>query len=267
MTGRLDGKVAVVVGGGQSAGATIGNGRAACITFAREGATVLVADRVLESAESTVKMIHDEGGTAAAIEVDVTATADVEGLAARVRSDYGRVDVLHNNVGIISTGATDEIDLDFWNRMFAINLDGIWQVIKHLGPIMREQGSGSIINISSLASFLAGPENVGYATSKAALNSMSRSFAKEYAKHHVRVNVIAPGAVETPIGVDQLVERTGLSREKVMEMRDSTVPLGKQGSAFDVAKAAVFLASDDAAWITGIILPVDGGATLSIIPT
>ena len=264
MTGRLEGRTAVVVGGGQSEGQGVGNGRAVALTFAREGATVMVADRDLAAAETTAELIRAEGFLAATAQVDITVEDQVAALTDAARSQLGRVDVLHNNVGIVAGGTTDQIDEARWRLAFDVNLTGMWLTLKHLLPVMREQGSGSVINVSSLASFGAGASAIGYSASKAAVNSMSRSLALEYAPHGVRINVLAPGMIDTPMGVDTVARSTGRPRDEVAAERAALIPMGHQGTAWDVANAAVFLASDEAAFITGVVLPVDGGSTLGI---
>ncbi|MDP9792986.1 NAD(P)-dependent dehydrogenase (short-subunit alcohol dehydrogenase family) [Catenuloplanes nepalensis] len=264
MSGRLAGRTAVVVGGGQTEGETVGNGRAVALAFAREGAHVLVADRDPAGAEATADLIRAEGHRADAQVVDITSEDQIKTLADTVRRSLGRLDVLHNNVGVVAGGGTEQIDEARWRLAFDVNLHGMWLTLKHLLPIMREQGSGAVINISSLASFGAGAATIGYSTSKAAVNAMSRSLALEYAPHGVRINVIAPGMIDTPMGVDTVARATGRPRDQVAAERAALIPMGRQGSAWDIANAAVFLASDEAAYITGAVLPVDGGSTLTI---
>ncbi|MFJ4828639.1 SDR family NAD(P)-dependent oxidoreductase [Streptomyces sp. NPDC088747] len=262
MTQRLAGRTAVVVGGGQTPGETIGNGRAAALTYAREGADVLVVDRDLDSAEETAELIRKEDGTALAHRADITVEADCESIARAALDAYGRIDILHNNVGVVPAGRTEDLSAGAWRRGFEINLTGMWLTCKAVLPHMRERGSGAIVNISSMAGLLAGGETIAYNTSKAAVHSLTRSLAIEYAPHGVRVNCVAPGMMDTPMGVDANARAGGVSREEVAAKRAAMVPMRRQGNGWDVAQAALFLASDEAAFITGVVLTVDGGFSL-----
>ena len=262
MTGKLDGRVAVVVGGGQTAGQTVGNGRAAALTYAREGAAVLVVDRELGSADETAALVRDEGFKAEAHQADITRDEDCRGIAEAAIASWGRIDVLHNNVGIVLPGRTEDLSEQDWRRGFDVNLTGMWSTCRYVLPHMREQGSGSVVNITSLASFAAGPSAIVYTTSKSAVNSMTRSLALDYAPHGVRVNAIAPGMVDTPMGVDSVAQASGTPRDEVAEGRAAMVPLKYPATGWDIAKAALFLVGDDAAFITGTVLPVDGGSAL-----
>ncbi len=266
MSGRLTGRTAVVVGGGQTPGATTGNGRAAAVLYAREGARVLVADRDLRAAEETVEEICDGGGVAYACRADVTSESDCAALARTAAERLDTVNILHNNVGVVSTKRTEDLPVAEWQRVVDINLTGMWQTTKFFLPLLRDSGNGVVINISSLAGLMAGGQAIAYSTSKAAVNALTRSLALEYAPQHVRVNCIAPGMVDTPLGVDDVVRATGQSRDEVVAGRSALIPMGHQGTAWDVARAALFLASDDAAFITGVVLPVDGGSSLGIVP-
>jgi NAD(P)-dependent dehydrogenase (short-subunit alcohol dehydrogenase family) len=262
MTARLEGKTAVIVGGGQTPGATTGNGRAVALLFAREGAEVLVVDRDLDSAETTAELVRQEGGTATAHRADITVESDCAAILDAALESLGHVDILHNNVGIVPAGRTEDLPADSWRRGFEVNLTGMWLTCKYLLPHMRERGRGAIVNISSMAGLLAGGETIAYTTSKAAVHSMTRSLALEYAPHGVRVNCVAPGMMDTPMGVDAVARAGGVDRAQVAARRAAMVPMGHQGTSGDVANAALFLASDEAAFITGAILAVDGGFTL-----
>ena len=262
---RLEHKTAIVVGGGQTPGDTIGNGRATAITFAREGARVLVCDRDLASAEATVRMIEAAGGTASAFEMDVTKEADVAAMTAACIDRYGRIDILHNNVGIGARDASAQrIEMPDFERIFQVNLHGMLLTCKHVVPVMREQGGGSIINISSVASVAGVTNMIGYKTSKAAMNAMTQSLALANARYHVRVNAILPGLINTPMAIEGLSAARGVAKEDLIAARDRMVPMGRMGEAWDVANAALFLASDEAKFITGVLLPVDGGQTLRV---
>ncbi|MFI6093644.1 SDR family NAD(P)-dependent oxidoreductase [Streptomyces sp. NPDC051218] len=262
MSTRLRDQVAVVVGGGQTPGATMGNGRAAALTYAREGARVLVVDRDEKSAEETAALIRKDGGTARPHRADITVEEDCADLTRAALDAYGQIDVLHNNVGIVPGGRTEELPSATWRHGFEVNLTGMWLTCKYVLPHMRERGRGAVINISSMAGLLAGGEAIAYTTSKAAVHSMTRSLALEYAPHGIRVNAIAPGMMDTPMGVDSVARSSGTDRKDVAAQRASLVPMGHQGTSQDVAEAALFLASNASAFITGVTLPVDGGFTL-----
>ena len=264
MAGRVGGKVAIVVGGGQTAGETIGNGRATAILLAREGARVVVGDRDLASAEETLAMIRGESGEGGAVQADATDEEAVTGLIAMTLQRYGQLDILHNNVGAsISLGdaPADAITIEAFDRSFAVNLKTAWLTAKHALPALRERG-GSIVNISSLAAWEAYPL-VGYKTMKAAVIALTQNLAAANARYGVRVNAILPGLMNTPMAIEPRVGQ-GVPRAEVIASRDRKVPLGrKMGSAWDVAYAALFLHSDEAGFITGATLPVDGGASAS----
>lgn len=257
---RLKDKIAVVVGGGQQPGETIGNGRATCLRFAQEGASVLVVDRDQELAEETARMISDAGGTASTLQADITDEHQCAAIASTAKERYGRIDILHNNVGR-SRGdrATVEMDADVWDELMAMNLKGMFMTCKHVLPIMREQRSGVILNISSTSSICA-RQTVTYKTSKGAVNTLTHHIAMENAPYGIRANVILPGLMDTPMAIVRRANERGVEANVIREERNAQVPLGQQmGTAWDVANAALFLASDEAKFITAIILPVDGG--------
>ena len=264
MAKRVDGKAAIVVGGGQTAGETVGNGRATALVLARQGARVIVADRRLESAEETVEMIRREGGEAWEIEADITNETAVQRLVAASLERLGRLDILHNNVGAsIALGdatATDLTEAAF-DRSVAINLKGMWLTCKHALPALRES-AGSIVNISSMAARNAYPL-VGYKTTKAAVVALTENLAAANARYGVRANSILPGLMNTPMAIEARVAQ-GTSREEVIASRDRRVPLRRRmGTGWDVAYAALFLHSDEAGFITGVSLAVDGGEGVS----
>lgn len=260
----LEGKVAIVVGGGQTPGETIGNGRATAIEFAREGARVLVADRNVESARETVAMISTEGGSASAIAVEVTDETSLGAMIGACVAQHGRIDVLHNNVGVSLAGGdapVEEIAADAFDHVMAVNLRGMVLACKHVLPVMRRQGSGVILNISSMAAWSAYPL-VAYKTSKAGVIALTEQLAYGNARYGIRANVILPGLMNTPMAIEARIS-AAKPREQVVAERDAQVPLGrKMGSAWDVAYAAAFLASDKARFITGVALPVDGGSSV-----
>jgi NAD(P)-dependent dehydrogenase (short-subunit alcohol dehydrogenase family) len=258
---RLEGKVGIVVGGGQSPGETIGTGRAAAIAFAREGAKVMLADRELESARETAKMITDEGGAVECVAGDWTSAEDCRGFAAACREAWGRIDFLQNNVGI-GTGDAGPLELseEGFDRILEVNLKGCLLSCQAVVPLMREQGFGSVVNISSVAALAGAVPLTAYKVSKIGINALTHSLALENARHGVRVNAIMPGLLDTPMAIDAWAARLNIPRDEIRAQRDSMVPLrGKMGSGWDVAHASVFLHSDEAGFITGVALPVDGG--------
>jgi NAD(P)-dependent dehydrogenase (short-subunit alcohol dehydrogenase family) len=264
---RLKGKIAIVVGAGQSPGEGLGNGRATVLRFAQEGAAVLAVDRDVGSAEETASIARKEGGECIAFEADVTKERMLAAAIQAARSRWGRLDILHNNVGVSIAGGDAsplEITEEAFDRICAINLRGTVMACKHALPIMRAQRAGVIINISSVAAWEIYP-TVAYKATKAALIAYTQQLAIQNAEFGVRANVILPGLMDTPMAVDTRARSTGKSRAEIAAMRNAQVPLRhKMGTAWDVANAALFLASDEAAFITGVALPVDGGALVKI---
>jgi NAD(P)-dependent dehydrogenase (short-subunit alcohol dehydrogenase family) len=274
---RLAGKVAIVMGAGSS-GPGWGNGKATALRFAQEGATVICCDYNLDAAHHTVDLIHEAGLRGEAHRVDVTKSEEIAGLVATVMRTHGRIDVLDNNVGIAEVGGVVDISEAEWDRVFAVNVKSAFLAMKHVIPVMEKQfeaegnnpgfAGGSIINISSIASirYTGVPYSTYYAT-KSALNHLTRTTAVQYAPKKIRVNAILPGLMKTP-----MVEKSaGLAKtyangdvEEMWRARDRQVPMGHMGDAWDVANAALFLASDESRYVTGIELLVDGGITLKI---
>ncbi|HYL23427.1 MAG TPA: SDR family NAD(P)-dependent oxidoreductase [Burkholderiales bacterium] len=264
---RLKGKIAIVVGAGQSPGEGLGNGRATVLRFAQEGAAVLAVDRDLASAEETAALARKKGGDCIAYEADVTKERMLAAAIQAARSRWQRVDILHNNVGVSIAGGDAsplEITEEAFDRICAINLRGTVMACKHALPIMRAQRAGVIINISSVAAWEIYP-TVAYKATKAALIAYTQQLAIQNAEFGVRANVILPGLMDTPMAVDTRARTSGKSRAEIAALRDAQVPLRhKMGTAWDVANAALFLASDEAGFITGAALPVDGGALVKI---
>jgi len=266
---RLANKIAIIIGAGQGEGSTaaIGNGRATALVFAREGAKVLAVDRNLASAEETVALVQQAGGEAHACRADVTSEAQIKAAIDAGMQRWGRIDILHNNVGISVAGndaAVENITTEAFDLIVAVNLRGMVYSCKHVLPIMRQQQSGVILNISSLAAWMVYPW-VGYKTTKAAIIALTEQLAIQNAGYGIRANVILPGLMDTPMAVDTRARAWGKSREEIAAERDAQVPLRqKMGTAWDVAYAALFLASDEANFITGVALPVDGGASVRV---
>jgi len=262
---RLADKVAVVVGGGQTPGVTIGNGRATALRFAQEGASVVVLDRDIDAALDTVAEIEREGGIGFAMTLDITDEDACAKCVGKIVNQHGRIDVLHNNVGIGGGDRTPiRMSTDAWDRIFETNVRAIMFMCRSVLPVMREQGSGVITNISSVAAVCNAANITAYKTSKAALNAFTHALAMSNAHHGIRANVIMPGLMNTPMAIEGYVA-AGQDREELIARRDSAVPLGsKMGTGWDIANAALFLASDEAGFITGVTLPVDGGQSAKI---
>ena len=250
MSGRLAGKVAIVAGAGAS-GAVIGNGQATAILFAREGARVLCGDAVEERAQATVEMIAKEGGSASAVRADVSKAADCKAMVQAAVERYGRLDILDNNVGISVRADVLEVTEEQWDRVMAVNVKSIVLAAKYAIPEMRKAGGGSIINISSVAGLRAN-QSTPYSTSKAAVVGLTRSMAGDHGRDGIRVNCILPGLIYGPMTAPRM-------DEEIRRKRREAGALGTEGTGWDVAHAALFLASDESRWITGVALPVDAG--------
>jgi NAD(P)-dependent dehydrogenase (short-subunit alcohol dehydrogenase family) len=262
---RLLNKTAIVVGAGQQPGETIGNGRATAIRFAQEGANVLLVDKNVDWADDTLKMIEKEGGKGKVQAADITNEADCAAIANACIGHFGKIDILHNNVGR-SEGDTStvEMDPDIWDRLMEMNLKGMFMTCKYVLPVMREQQDGVIINISSIASICT-HNSIAYKTGKGAVNTMTHHLAMENAEFGIRANAILPGLMDTPMAIERRAREQNIHRDEVRKGRHDRVPLlRKMGTAWDVANAAVFLASNEAQYITGLIMPVDGGLSSSI---
>ena len=267
---RLSGKIAVVIGAGQSPGEGIGNGRATVLRFAREGATILAVDRDLASAEETAALAAREGSGECCVpfQADVTREASLAAAMAEAVRRWGRLDILHNNVGVSLAGGDkplDELSEDAFDRVSAINLRGTIMACKHAIPIMRRQRAGAIVNISSVAAYENTYPLVAYKVTKAGMIAFTEQLALHNAPYGIRANCILPGLMDTPMAVDTRARASNRSRAEIAAERDARVPLrGKMGTGWDVANAALFLASDEANFITGVALPVDGGALVKV---
>jgi NAD(P)-dependent dehydrogenase (short-subunit alcohol dehydrogenase family) len=268
MSGKLDGRAAIVTGAG-SIGPGWGNGKATAALFAREGARVLCADINADAAREIAGIIADEGGTAMAMTVDVTDRDQVNAMVARCRSEWGRIDILHNNVGIVAPGGVVEQTEEDWDRVVAVNLKSMFLTCKATIPIMQQQGGGAIVNLSSISALrYMGVNYVSYPTTKAAISQFTKVTAAQYGPWNIRVNAILPGFNRTPMveqSVVGMIRRSSdqdMTIDKYLAWREAKIPLRRWGDAWDVAKAALFLASDDSGYVTGLELVVDGGASL-----
>jgi NAD(P)-dependent dehydrogenase (short-subunit alcohol dehydrogenase family) len=262
MSDRLKGKVAIVSGAG-SVGPGWGNGKATSVLFAREGAKVFAVDINLTAAEETQKIISDEGGECFVSENDVSRSDQVKNMVAQCMERYGRIDILQNNVGIVQVGGPVETSEDQWDRLFTVNIKSMFLTCQQVLPIMERQRNGVIINVSSIASIrYTGYPSAAYSATKGAVNQLTQNIALQYAPKGIRANCVLPGLMNTPMIVEPLNAAYGSGGvDEMVRKRDSLVPLGKMGSAWDVAYASVFLASDEASYITGALLVVDGGLT------
>src|ERR1700758_2634822 len=265
---RLAGKIAVVVGAGQSPGVGIGNGRATVLRFAQEGARILAVDRDLAAAMETAALVTTPGAECVPFEADVTREATLAAAMAEAVRRWGRIDILHNNVGVSIAGGDkplDELTEEAFDRVCAINLRGTIMACKQVLPIMRRQHAGAIINISSVAARENSYPLVVYKATKAAMIAFTEQLALQNARYGIRANCILPGLMDTPMAVDTRARASNRSRAEVAAERDAKVPLrGRMGTAWDVANAALFLASDEANFITGVALPVDGGTLVRV---
>ena len=263
---RLADRIAIIVGAGQGPGEGLGNGRASALLYAREGAKVLAVDIDLKSAQETAAIVTEDGGVCIAFEADVTKEATLKAAVDEAVKRWGRVDILHNNVGVsLSGGDAELLDIseEAFDRCVAINLKSCVWAARHVIPIMRAQKSGAIINISSMAAITTYPY-VAYKATKSAMIAFTEQLAYQNAQYGIRANVILPGLMNTPMAVDTRAREWGKSRAEVEAERDAKVPLRhKMGTGWDVANAALFLASDEANFITGVTLPVDGGASVN----
>jgi NAD(P)-dependent dehydrogenase (short-subunit alcohol dehydrogenase family) len=262
---RLADRVALVFGAGSS-GPGWGNGKAAAVLYAREGARVVSIDVNEDAAAETADIIRSEGGGALPVATDVTDLAAVERTVALALERYGRVDILHNNVGVVLHGGPTDLNEEAFKRNLDLNVGSIFRTAKAVLPHFMAAGRGAIINISSIAAVRwTGYPYFAYYTAKAAVNQATVALAMQYAPHGIRANCVMPGLIDTPLIYKQISSQYA-SVDEMVAARARAVPLGRMGTAWDVAKAAAFLASDDAAFITGVCLPVDGGQTCAMPP-
>jgi len=261
MAGRMQDKVVIVTGAGSS-GPGWGNGKAAAALYAREGACVFAVDYRLEAAEETRRLIEAEGGRCVPYRADVSHSADVKRMVDACVQAYGCVDVLHNNVGIVETGGPVETSEESWNRVIAVNQTSVFLTTKHVIPVMLERKRGAIVNIASIAAMRwIGFPYLAYSAAKAAMVAMTTNTAMQYAADGIRANCVLPGLMNTPLIREPLASTYGGNVDAMIAQRDKLSPTGKMGDAWDTAYAALFLASDEARYITGTTLVVDGGVT------
>ena len=249
---RLDGKVAIITGAGSS-GPGVGNGKAAALLFAREGAKVLLVDSVIDRAQETLEVIQEEGGEASVFEANVINDSDCQQMVDACMDRYGRLDILDNNVGISRRGTVLDISEADWDHVMAVNVKSIVLCSKYAIPRMVETGGGSIINISSIAGLRA-HSSTPYTTSKAAVIGLTMTMAADHGPDGVRVNCIAPGLVYSPMVAPRM-------DDDLRQVRKNAAPLRTEGDSWDIGYAALYLASDEARWVNGITIPVDAGLT------
>ncbi|MGH9524673.1 MAG: SDR family NAD(P)-dependent oxidoreductase [Terriglobales bacterium] len=260
---RLDGKVAIVTGAG-SCGPGWGNGKATAVLFAREGAKVFGVDVRAESVAETREIIATEGGSCTVSTADVSKSSDVRAVVEQCIREYGRIDILQNNVGVLAVGGPEDLSEEQWDLLLAINVKSMFLTCKYVLPIMLKQASGgAIVNVSSIASIrYTGYPSIAYNASKGAVNQLTQNIAVQYASKGIRANCVLPGLINTPMIREPLRDTYGPGGvDAMIRKRDEMVPLGKMGDAWDVAYASLFLASSEAQYITGVSLVVDGGLT------
>jgi len=259
---RLSNRVAIVTGAG-SVGPGWGNGKATAVLFAREGAKVFAVDMNLSAAEETRGIIEKEGGHCTSYQADVSKADQVRTMVERCIDVYNRIDILHNNVGIVEVGGVVETSEQRWDHILSVNLKSQFLTCKHVLPYMEKQGGGSIVNISSISAIrYIGYSCIAYSVTKAGILQLTQTIALDYAQKNIRANCILPGLLNTPMIVEPLKNTYADGDiEKMIKIRDAQCPMKKMGDAWDVAYAALFLASDEAKYITGTQLVVDGGIT------
>jgi len=260
--GRVEGKIAIVTGAGSTPGPGVGTGKATAVVLAREGASVLLVDLHPERAEETLQMISGEGGKAQVFAADVTRAAGCEAMVRAAVDAFGTVDILVNNVGLAQLGTVVDTTEEAWDRALDVNLRSAFLASKYAVPVMAEKGAGSIVNIASISA-LRGDGTVAYSAAKGGLIAMTVDMAYSHGRQGIRANAIAPGHITTPMVMS--VSAPGARAEFMNTMRAEAGLLGTPGTGWDVAWAAAFLASDEARWITGAVLPVESGV-LSVTP-
>ncbi len=263
MAGRLQGKVAIVSGAG-CVGPGWGNGRAMAVIFAQEGARVFAADKSRDAMTETIARVRDAGGEIEPYECDATDSAKVARMMSACQARFGRIDILVNNVGGSAAGGAAEMSEDAWDGQVNYNLRSVFLTCKYVIPIMEAQGGGAIVNTASTSGIrYTGSPQVGYAATKAGVIQFTRVTAVQYAKKGIRANSVIPGQMHTPMVEARLArQRTGGDIETLLRQRIARIPLGFMGDGRDTANAALFLASDEARFITGTEIIVDGGMSV-----
>ena len=250
---RLSGKVALITGGGT------GIGRACALAFAREGAKIAVAGRRREPLEAVVREIEGAGSKALALTCDVTQTASVAAALSQSEQHFGRLDSIVNNAGAVVVATAEHTSDEDWQKVIAANLTGTFLVSRAALPLLRKAGGGSIVNIGSVLGLVARKERAAYCAAKAGVSGLTRAMAVDHAKDRIRVNCICPTIVETELGMQSI--RQAPNAEAEIHRRIAEIPIGRMGTPEDVALMAVYLASDEASWVTGASFPLDGGVT------
>lgn len=264
MPGRIQDKVAMVFGAG-SVGPGWGNGKATAVLYAREGARLAIVDNNKPALDETADLLRSEGSECLALLADVTSNQQVKAAVDATVERFRRIDILQNNVGFASLGGPVELEEEIWDKAIDLNLKSMFLTCKHVLPVMVRQGGGSIVNISSLASLRwIGTSYVSYAAAKAGVNQFSRAIALEYARQGIRCNVVLPGLIHTPTAHASLGTQFANAAELIAK-RNAICPTGRMGDAWDVAYAALFLASDEAKYVSGVLLPVDGGMSCQVV--
>lgn len=260
----------MIVGAGQTEGETIGNGRATAITFAREGANLLLVDRDPVSLAETARMISDDADVPESVRVvelttDIATDRGPDAVVAAALEAFGVIDILHNNVGIgLGDAPPHRLSDEAFDRIMDVNLRALWRTCRAAVPTLRASEHGAIVNVSSLAAIASAGALTAYKISKAGVNALTQNLAITNARYGLRANAIMPGFIDTPMGVDAAARHVGADRSELAALRSAIVPMGRQGTAWDVANAARFLASDEAGFITGVVLAVDGGQSARV---
>jgi NAD(P)-dependent dehydrogenase (short-subunit alcohol dehydrogenase family) len=263
MAGRLEGKIAIVTGAG-CVGPGWGNGRAVAVRFAQEGARIFAVDKNMDAMTETISRIREAGGEVTPWTCDVTADAEVAAMVEACKKQYGRVDILVNNVGGSAKGGPVTLSEEAWDSQISFNLKSVFLACKHVLPLMEAQGGGAIVNTASTSGIRwTGAAQVGYASAKAGVIQFSRVVAVEYAPKNIRVNTVIPGQMHTPMVEVRLAgQRAGGNVDELLKQRQSRIPLNFMGDGRDTANAALFLASDEARFVTGTEIIVDGGMSV-----
>lgn len=264
MANRLQDKICLLMGGGSSFHeGGLSNGQAVALTFAREGASVAVVDKNLEAAQATVEQIRAAGGTAIALQADVSKHEDIKSVVKATLEKFHRIDVLHNNVGIEVRGDVVESSEESWDLVHDVNLKSVFLACKEVIPLMERQGGGAIVNVSSTASLKWSKQAfVSYSSSKAALNHLSRVMARQHAASNIRCNVVVPGMIDTPHIRTLYKDKSREEFDAIMAGRNASCPMGRQGTSQEIANAALFLASDESSYVNGALLVVDGAMSV-----